>query len=138
MPRGRQAGLRSGTTVADLVARFNRQRLAAVRIAPGTECWYSWRRPAAVRARCTRVVRRCLSCHDDAFGARHERGSDPDVVAAMVTKAIEVSRPRACYLVGKDALLFALAAKLPPFVLDPIRRRIFGLVRPAASLSNPI
>jgi transposase len=31
----REAGLRSGTTVADLVARFNRQGLAAVRIAPG-------------------------------------------------------------------------------------------------------
>lgn len=31
----RQAGLRSGTTVADLVARFNRQGLAAVHIAPG-------------------------------------------------------------------------------------------------------
>ena len=31
----RQAGLRSGTTVADLVARFNRHGLAAVRIAPG-------------------------------------------------------------------------------------------------------
>jgi transposase len=31
----RQAGLRSGTTVADLVARFNRHGLAAVRIASG-------------------------------------------------------------------------------------------------------
>ena len=31
----RQAGLRSGTTVADLVARFNRHRLAALRIAGG-------------------------------------------------------------------------------------------------------
>jgi transposase len=31
----RQAGLRSGTTVADLVARFNRHGLAAVRIAAG-------------------------------------------------------------------------------------------------------
>ena len=31
----REAGLRSGTTVADLVARFNRHGLAAVRIAPG-------------------------------------------------------------------------------------------------------
>src|SRR5918912_1414406 len=31
----RQAGLRSGTTVDDLVARFNRQGLAAVRIASG-------------------------------------------------------------------------------------------------------
>jgi transposase len=32
---GREAGLRSGTTVADLVARFNRQGLAAIRIAAG-------------------------------------------------------------------------------------------------------
>lgn len=31
----REAGLRSGTTVADLVARFNRHGLAAVRIARG-------------------------------------------------------------------------------------------------------
>jgi transposase len=31
----REAGLRSGTTVADLVARFNRVGLAVVRIAPG-------------------------------------------------------------------------------------------------------
>jgi transposase len=31
----RQAGLRSGTSVADLVARCNRQGLAALRIAPG-------------------------------------------------------------------------------------------------------
>ncbi len=31
----REAGLRSGTTVADLVARFNRHGLAAVRIANG-------------------------------------------------------------------------------------------------------
>ena len=31
----REAGLRSGTTVADLVARFNRVGLTAVRIAPG-------------------------------------------------------------------------------------------------------
>jgi transposase len=31
----RQAGLRSGTTVADLVTRFNRQGLATIHIAPG-------------------------------------------------------------------------------------------------------
>jgi transposase len=31
----REAGLHSGTTVADLVGRFNRQGLAALRIAPG-------------------------------------------------------------------------------------------------------
>ena len=72
------------------------------------------------------------------FGARHEHGSDPDVVAAVVTKAIEARRPRARYLVGKDALRFAIAAKLPPFVLDPIRRRIFGLPRPGTGPSPSI
>jgi len=34
----REAGLHSGTTVADLVARFNRVGLAAVSIAPGRGC----------------------------------------------------------------------------------------------------
>ena len=61
------------------------------------------------------------------FGARHERGSDPQVVADVVVKAIESPNPRARYLVGKDAHLFALAAKLPPRVLDPLRQMVFGL-----------
>ncbi|MBV9598020.1 MAG: SDR family oxidoreductase [Chloroflexi bacterium] len=61
------------------------------------------------------------------FAARHEHGSDPSVVAEVVLKAIEARRPRARYLVGKDALRFALLANLPPFALDALRRRIFGL-----------
>ena len=72
------------------------------------------------------------------FAARHQRGSDPDVVAAAVLTAIETPRPRARYLVGKDAHLFAVAAKLPPFVLDSVRRRIFGLPGPVASASDPM
>jgi NAD(P)-dependent dehydrogenase (short-subunit alcohol dehydrogenase family) len=63
------------------------------------------------------------------FAARHKRGSDPDVVAAVVVIALETPRPRARYLVGKDAHLFAVLAKLPPFLLDSLRQRIFGLPR---------
>ena len=71
------------------------------------------------------------------FAARHRRGSDPDVVAEVVLTALEARRPRARYLVGKDAHLFAVAATLPPFMLDSLRRRIFGLPRAGASASNP-
>jgi NAD(P)-dependent dehydrogenase (short-subunit alcohol dehydrogenase family) len=39
------------------------------------------------------------------FGARHQRGSDPEVVAAVVLTALETPRPLARYLVGKDAQL---------------------------------
>jgi NAD(P)-dependent dehydrogenase (short-subunit alcohol dehydrogenase family) len=72
------------------------------------------------------------------FGARHEQGSDPSVVAAAVAEAIDAPRPRARYLVGKDARRFALVAMLPPVVLDPLRRRIFGLPRPGAALTHPL
>jgi NAD(P)-dependent dehydrogenase (short-subunit alcohol dehydrogenase family) len=66
------------------------------------------------------------------FAARHARGSsDPRVVADAVVGAIEAPRPRARYLVGKDALRFALVAMLPPLVLDPLRRKLFGLPRAA-------
>jgi NAD(P)-dependent dehydrogenase (short-subunit alcohol dehydrogenase family) len=70
------------------------------------------------------------------FAARHERGSDPQVVAAAVLTALEAPRPRARYLVGKDAHLFAVVSKLPPFLLDALRRRIFGLPQPGASASH--
>jgi hypothetical protein len=63
------------------------------------------------------------------FAARHGRGSDPEVVTGVVLEAIEAPRPRARYLVGKQARVFALAAKLPPFLLDPLRQRLFGLPR---------
>jgi NAD(P)-dependent dehydrogenase (short-subunit alcohol dehydrogenase family) len=72
------------------------------------------------------------------FGARYRRGSAPEVVAAIVVKAVEAARPKARYLVGKDAHLFAMVAKLPPSLLDPIRRRIFGLPQPGEAQSNPI
>ncbi len=61
------------------------------------------------------------------FGARHERGSDPYVVAAVVIRAIESPSPRARYLAGKDARLFSALAVLPPFMLDGVKRHVFGL-----------
>lgn len=61
------------------------------------------------------------------FGARHEHGSDPQLVADVVVQAIESRRPRARYLVGKDARRFAVLAKLPASVLDPLRIKLFGI-----------
>ncbi len=59
----RQAGLHSGTTVADLVARFNRHGLAAVRIAPGRGCKPTYT-PAA-RARIVAAAQRQPSRRTD-------------------------------------------------------------------------
>jgi transposase len=56
LPAARAAGLRSGTTVANLVRRFNRAGLAALRIAPGRG-----RRPtygSAARARIVATAQR--------------------------------------------------------------------------------
>ncbi|HEY7067438.1 MAG TPA: SDR family oxidoreductase [Chloroflexota bacterium] len=64
--------------------------------------------------------------------AREMHGSPPEVVAATVAQALESPAPRARYLVGKDARLLAAVAKLPPFILDAVRRRFFGLPRPGS------
>jgi len=64
--------------------------------------------------------------------ASEARGSAPEVVAATVARAIESPAPRARYLVGKHARLLAILAKLPPFVLDALRRQFFGLPRPGS------
>src|SRR5436305_3637130 len=52
----REAGLRSGTTVADLVTRFNRHGLAAVRIAPGRGRRATY--PAGARAQIVATAQR--------------------------------------------------------------------------------
>jgi NAD(P)-dependent dehydrogenase (short-subunit alcohol dehydrogenase family) len=68
--------------------------------------------------------------------AHEARGSPPEVVAAVVARAIESPRPKARYLVGKNARLLAGAAKLPPFALDALRRRFFGLPRPGSMVQT--
>jgi NAD(P)-dependent dehydrogenase (short-subunit alcohol dehydrogenase family) len=72
------------------------------------------------------------------FAARHQRGSDPEVVAEVVLTALKTRKPRARYLAGKDAQLFALVAKLPPFIQDSVRQRIFGLPRPGATAAHSV
>lgn len=54
-------------------------------------------------------------------------GSDPDVVARVVVRALTARRPRTRYLAGKGSrLLAALAWSTPDRLLDRIRLRIFG------------
>jgi NAD(P)-dependent dehydrogenase (short-subunit alcohol dehydrogenase family) len=55
------------------------------------------------------------------------RGSDPDVVADTIARAVASRRPRARYLSGRHGYRLAILATLPPVVLDGIRRRLFGL-----------
>ncbi|MEZ5246282.1 MAG: SDR family NAD(P)-dependent oxidoreductase [Acidimicrobiales bacterium] len=49
-----------------------------------------------------------------------EKGIDPDRVAQAVEHALTASRPKARYLVGPDAKLIGLMARLPDRVLEPL------------------
>jgi NAD(P)-dependent dehydrogenase (short-subunit alcohol dehydrogenase family) len=65
--------------------------------------------------------------------SRERAGSPPDVVAAVVAKALSARRPRARYLVGKDARLLATIGRwLPIRAQDAVRRRIFHLPAPGS------
>ena len=74
-----------------------------------------------------------------AFAAGEREGSSPEVVAEVVATALTARRPRARYLVGKDARrLAALAAVAPTGVFDALRRRLFGLPAPGSrALATP-
>ena len=59
------------------------------------------------------------------FAGLHENGSSPDVVAKTVECALGASRPRSCYLSGKNARRMATAAWLLPVPpQDALRRRL--------------
>jgi NAD(P)-dependent dehydrogenase (short-subunit alcohol dehydrogenase family) len=59
------------------------------------------------------------------FAALHEKGSSPDVVAQTVERALRASRPRSCYLSGKNARRMATIARLLPVpAQDGLRRRL--------------
>jgi NAD(P)-dependent dehydrogenase (short-subunit alcohol dehydrogenase family) len=65
------------------------------------------------------------------FAALHEKGSPPDVVAKTVERAIRASRPRSCYLSGKNAQRMAMIVRLLPVpAQDALRRKLAG--QPAA------
>lgn len=61
----------------------------------------------------------------DFFADLHEEGSRPEVVAATVERALRASRPRSCYLSGKNARRMATIARLVPVpAQDALRRRL--------------
>jgi NAD(P)-dependent dehydrogenase (short-subunit alcohol dehydrogenase family) len=74
----------------------------------------------------------------DTFGARHQHGSPPEVVANAVARALTTSQPRARYLVGKNSRQMAiLAAALPTPVLDRLRRKLSSQPAPGSQVSVP-
>lgn len=83
------------------------------------------RNRAAYGALLNRALERALHLE------RH--GSDPDEVADRVARAVSARRPRARYLVGRHARRLAVLAVLPPVLLDPLRRRLFGLPGPRSA-----
>jgi NAD(P)-dependent dehydrogenase (short-subunit alcohol dehydrogenase family) len=69
---------------------------------------------------------------------RERKGSPPDVVAEKVLKVLNKSRPRARYLVGKDATVMAnLVRFVPTRTLDAMRRKIFRLPAPGSRSATP-
>jgi NAD(P)-dependent dehydrogenase (short-subunit alcohol dehydrogenase family) len=69
---------------------------------------------------------------------REGKGSPPDVVAEKVQTVLEISRPHARYLVGKDAQVLAnLVRFVPTSTLDVLRRKIFKLPAPGSRTVKP-
>lgn len=63
----------------------------------------------------------------DAAAATGRRGIPPDTVAAVVEQALTVARPRARYLIGRDARIQALIRILPDRVRDRLLARALKL-----------
>jgi NAD(P)-dependent dehydrogenase (short-subunit alcohol dehydrogenase family) len=70
---------------------------------------------------------------------REQEGSPPEVVAQKVRAVLTTSRPRARYLVGKDARTLAnLVRFVPTSALDAVRRKIFSLPAPGSRAAAPV
>ena len=62
--------------------------------------------------------------------AMESHGSDPDVVARAIEKALSADRPKVRYAAGKHATVLALVGILvPAVVLDVVLLRVLGLHR---------
>jgi NAD(P)-dependent dehydrogenase (short-subunit alcohol dehydrogenase family) len=62
--------------------------------------------------------------------SRESNGSEPDVVARAVWRALTARRPRARYVVGKDSRFLTLLPRmLPDRVLDWLRLKTLGLAK---------
>jgi NAD(P)-dependent dehydrogenase (short-subunit alcohol dehydrogenase family) len=67
------------------------------------------------------------------FAELHEKGSPPDIVAKTVERALRASRPRSCYLTGKNAQRMAAIARLLPVpAQDALRRRLASQPAPGS------
>ena len=54
-------------------------------------------------------------------------GDPPTVVADAILRITRTKRPKSGYLVGKDSRRLASIARLPPVILDRVRRRMFDV-----------
>jgi NAD(P)-dependent dehydrogenase (short-subunit alcohol dehydrogenase family) len=109
--------------------------------------------PAAIRTDAVAKVKRDAERAEQEFGpagwalyggafsdmmaramAEETAGSDPAVVAAVVSHVLAQRRPRTRYLAGKRAHVLATAAHLPTFLLDGVRRKFFKLPRRGAQV----
>jgi NAD(P)-dependent dehydrogenase (short-subunit alcohol dehydrogenase family) len=69
---------------------------------------------------------------------RESSGSDPDVVARAVLRALTTKHPRTRYVVGKDGRALAFLARwAPDRLFDAARIRLFGLPRTFGIAANP-
>jgi NAD(P)-dependent dehydrogenase (short-subunit alcohol dehydrogenase family) len=71
--------------------------------------------------------------------ARESNGSPPAVVADLVLKVLTKPRPRARYVVGKDAHLLANVTRFTPTLMfDAMRRKLFHLPAPGSRATTPV
>ena len=70
---------------------------------------------------------------------RESSGSDPDVVARVVLRALRSKRPRTRYVVGKDGRTLAFLARwAPDRLFDAMRVRLFGLPKDFGVAAHPV
>lgn len=67
-----------------------------------------------------------------AFISGHEKGTPPEAVAPVISRALTVRRPRAHYTVGKSSRRMTVIGRLPIRLADAVRRRIFGMPAPGS------
>lgn len=65
------------------------------------------------------------------------QGSEPEVIAKVVLRAIRASRPRRRYLAGKLAFATLLMAKMPSGLIDSMQRGMFGLPKAGSKIGAP-
>jgi len=109
-------------------------RVKVVLIEPGSVSTPIWDKTRAETARLEvppeldPVYGRAVSAAEKAIEETARRGMAPDLVAAVIERALSARRVRARYVVGRDArVMLALKRLLPDLVFDRMLRRALGL-----------